>query len=70
MYTPPELPSHFPTNLQSVLGAPSDEELQNVQAAVRAYEHFVHSKCWESVKYIIAGFLTVNAWYNLSSIDV
>lgn len=40
MYTPPALPSHVPVTLQPVVGAPSDEEMQDVQVALRAYEHF------------------------------
>ncbi|KDN40474.1 hypothetical protein RSAG8_08094, partial [Rhizoctonia solani AG-8 WAC10335] len=39
-YTPPVLPAHVSVNLEPVAGAPSDEEIIEVQDAVRAYERF------------------------------
>ncbi|CUA67176.1 hypothetical protein RSOLAG22IIIB_07244 [Rhizoctonia solani] len=40
-YTPPALPALVSVNLETVSGAPSDEELTKVQDAVRAYQNFV-----------------------------
>ncbi|KAH7335838.1 hypothetical protein B0J17DRAFT_719482 [Rhizoctonia solani] len=41
-YTPPALPAHVTVNLESVSGAPSDEELIKTQDAVRSYQQFSH----------------------------
>ncbi|CAE6483215.1 unnamed protein product [Rhizoctonia solani] len=41
-YTPPALPTHTSVKLESVSGAPTDEEMLKVQDAVRAYQHFEH----------------------------
>ncbi|CAE6477858.1 unnamed protein product [Rhizoctonia solani] len=42
-YTPPALPAHVPVNLESVSGAPSDEEIIKAQDAVRSYQQFSHA---------------------------
>ncbi|KAB5590479.1 hypothetical protein CTheo_6061 [Ceratobasidium theobromae] len=42
-YTPPELPAHVPVALESVTGAPSDDELKSVQRAVRVLESLASS---------------------------
>ncbi|KAH7335846.1 hypothetical protein B0J17DRAFT_56042 [Rhizoctonia solani] len=37
-YTPPALPSHVSVNLESVSGAPSDDEMKKVQDAMQMYQ--------------------------------
>ncbi|KAJ1300490.1 hypothetical protein OPQ81_005304 [Rhizoctonia solani] len=37
-YTPPVLPSHVSINLESVSGAPSDDEIMKVQDAIQTYQ--------------------------------
>ncbi|CAE6508554.1 unnamed protein product [Rhizoctonia solani] len=41
-YTPPTLPSHVTSQLKQVIGTPSEEEIINVQDAIRAYNQFAN----------------------------
>ncbi|CAE6463781.1 unnamed protein product [Rhizoctonia solani] len=39
-FTPPALPAHVSVNLETVTGAPSNEEIIKVQEAIRSYQQF------------------------------
>ncbi|CAE6536407.1 unnamed protein product [Rhizoctonia solani] len=43
IYTPPELPTHISVKLQSVSGAPSNDEMIKAQEALRSYQQFSHA---------------------------
>ncbi|KAF8745728.1 hypothetical protein RHS02_01201, partial [Rhizoctonia solani] len=39
-YTPPPLPAHISVSLETIVGAPSNEEMIKVQEALRSYQQF------------------------------
>ncbi|EUC58371.1 laminin domain protein, putative [Rhizoctonia solani AG-3 Rhs1AP] len=39
-YTPPTLPAHVPVSLEPISGAPSDEQVTQVQGAIRSYQKY------------------------------
>ncbi|ELU39541.1 laminin domain-containing protein [Rhizoctonia solani AG-1 IA] len=41
-YTPPPLPVHISVSLETIVGAPSNEEMIKVQEALRSYQQFSH----------------------------
>ncbi|CAE6472642.1 unnamed protein product, partial [Rhizoctonia solani] len=46
-YTPPSLPAHISTELDPIVGAPSDKQLKTVQHAVRVAESLVTSPLFD-----------------------
>lgn len=44
-YTPPTLPSHINHPLKAINGAPSDDEVKQVQVALRAPENLANCRC-------------------------
>ncbi|GAB1524433.1 hypothetical protein RhiTH_007587 [Rhizoctonia solani] len=42
-YTPPPLPVHISVSLETIVGAPSNEEMIKVQEALRSYQQFSHA---------------------------
>ncbi|CAE6463511.1 unnamed protein product [Rhizoctonia solani] len=42
-FTPPNLPSHIPGTLSKVIGAPSNDELKNVQSTLRNVENLAYN---------------------------
>ncbi|CAE7184360.1 unnamed protein product [Rhizoctonia solani] len=47
-YTPPSIPSHIPIALESIVGAPSDGELESAHDAFRTLENLANSPFFDS----------------------
>ncbi|CAE6531114.1 unnamed protein product [Rhizoctonia solani] len=56
-YTPPSLPVHVEVRLESITGAPSDEEIGKVHEATRSYQQFANADAKSTHKTTLISFV-------------